>query len=313
MWITGIATHLPEKIADNEYFGRITGKAPEWFLERTGIRERRRVSDGENTNTMAVHAARALSLQLDDPLTAVDFILGCSYTPWDTVGTLAHAVQRELGLSRARALYISSACSSVVSAVEIAAALIEAGRSKKVLVVAAEHNSLYARDDDPRCGHLWGDGAAALLLTASGRGAFEVIDVQTSGHGHVGMGTGGVYLRPRGEGLVMPFGKDVFVHACREMESSARAILGRNKMVPEDLRLLVPHQANKRIIDHVGQSLGIPGDRVACTVDKLGNTGCASTLISLQQHIAELHSGDIVLVTVFGGGYSGGSALLRRC
>lgn len=312
MNITGIASYLPSRIADNEYFSRITGRSPDWFLERTGIHQRRRAAEGENTNTLGVRAVRSLAEIQQEQLDETDLIIGCSYTPWDTVGTLAHVVQREFNLSGARAFYMSSACASVINAMEIAAAMFQSLRSKRILIVAAEHNSLYSRDDDSLSGHLWGDGGAAMLLSTQDEGDYEVIDVQTRGCGHVGKGPGGVFLTPRQDGLVMPFGKDVFTQACREMAMSARDILTRNGLCPDDVHLLVPHQANRRIIDHVGRELGITCDRVASTVERFGNTGCASTLITLHEQSAQLVRNDLVLLTVFGGGYSAGAALLRR-
>lgn len=260
---------------------------------------------------MAVAAARELARLEPSAMHDVDLIIGCTYTPWDTVGTLAHAVQRDLGITRARAFHLSAACSSVINAFEVVAAMFESGRSGVALVVAAEHNSRYARDRDEQSGHLWGDGAAAVLLRRGGAGRLELIDVATAGLAHLGRGPEAVYLRPLADGLVMPFGKDVFGNACVEMETQARCLLSRNGLAPSDLRLVVPHQANQRILDRLSEALGLEPARVASSIASLGNTGCASTLITLQEHLCTLRSGDHLLIVVFGGGYSAGCALLR--
>ncbi|MFN2317903.1 MAG: 3-oxoacyl-ACP synthase III family protein [Gemmatimonadales bacterium] len=309
--VSSLATYLPSGSVDNAHFSRITGRDPSWFESRTGIQTRRRASPSENTNTMAIAAAREL-LSLEPSLAGeVDLIIGCTYTPWDTVGTLAHAVQRDLGIIQARAFQLSSACSSVMNAFEIVAAMVESGRSHVALVVAAEHNSGYADDGDQNAGHLWGDGAAAAVLRGGGPGRLEVVDVATAGLANVGRGCEGVHLRPLEDGLVMPFGRDVFTTACEEMEAQARGMLDRNGLAPADLRLLVPHQANQRIHDRLAVALALDPCRVASTMASLGNTGCASTLITLHNQLQFLDAGDYVLLVTFGGGYSAGCALLR--
>jgi 3-oxoacyl-[acyl-carrier-protein] synthase-3 len=312
--ILDLASYLPESIVDNRQLSELTGRDADFFLRRTGIHERRRAAAGENTNTMAVSAVRALGARSQAVLPEVDLVIGCSYTSWDLIGTVAHAVQRACGLTRARAFTLSSACSSVANAMEVAAAFFDAGRSQCALIVAADHNSLYSDDSDQRSGHLWGDGAAALLLgRAPQAGApFAVVDVWTAGLGHVGMGPEGVALRPRERGLVMPNGKDVFVQACEGMEAAARLVLERNGLRPGDVRLLVPHQANQRIMDHVAERLDLEPAQLASTIAHYGNTGCASAIITLAQHQQQLRSGELALVVTFGGGYSAGAALLQK-
>ena len=314
MHILDLASYLPESIVDNRQLSELTGRDSDFFLRRTGIQERRRAASGENTNTMAVSAVRALTARSQALLPEVDLLIGCSYTSWDLIGTLAHAVQRACGVTRARAFTLSSACSSVANALEVAAAFFDAGRSECALIVAADHNSLYSDDSDPRSGHLWGDGAAALLLQrAPQSGApFAVMDVWTAGLGHVGTGPEGVALRPREGGLIMPNGKDVFIQACEGMEAAARLLLERNGLTSKDVRLLVPHQANQRIMDHVADKLAIAPEQVASTIAHYGNTGCASAIITLEQHQQQLLAGELALIVTFGGGYSAGAALLQK-
>jgi 3-oxoacyl-[acyl-carrier-protein] synthase-3 len=313
MHINGLSEYLPERVVDNQYFSERTGREPGWFEARTGMRERRRAGPGENANTMAVEAVAQLQKSLPNGLGPVDLVLGGSYTPWDTIATIAHVVQRKFDLQDARALYISSACSSFLNALELAAAYFDSGRSKNALIVMSEHNSLYCKDDDPQSGHLWGDGASALLLSKepTPNTFLKVLDVNTSGLGCLGVGPEGVYLSVKDEGLVMPKGRDVFQHACRAMEDVSREMLRKNGLQLSDVRLFVAHQANKRIVNHVAETLGLSSDRVANTVETLGNTGCASVPISLLRYRHTLRSGDYVLLVAFGGGYSSGAALAR--
>ncbi len=313
MSIMGGAEYLPEQIADNAHFSRLTGRPEAWFERATGIATRRRAAPHENSNTMAISAVERM-LAEGESLDGIDLIIGASYTPWDTVGTMAHAVQRHFEIRGAKALYVSTACSSFINALEIAAAFFDSGRARRALIVLAEHNSLYADDSDEQSGHLWGDAATALILDTSQTaqsGALQVVDIDSRGLGDLGAGPGGVYLHPRTDGLVMPLGKDVFQHACREIESAARAMLERHLLTVDDIRLLVPHQANDRIISHVAERLGTADGQIARSIGYLGNTGCASTALTLFRHRDVLRPGDLALLVTFGGGYSMGCALLR--
>jgi 3-oxoacyl-[acyl-carrier-protein] synthase-3 len=314
MFIHASGEYLPERTVDNDYFSRLTGRPPQWFEQLTGIRERRRAAEGENANSMAIAAVRnLLRTGGESALADVDLIVGASYTPWDTIGTIAHVLQREFQLSNARAMYVSTACSSFIDAIDMTEAYFGSGRARKALVVASEHNSLYSSDSDEKSGHLWGDGAAAFLIGASaGPLKLQILDTHTVGLADRGRGPLGITMMPRDGGLVMHHGKDIFVHACREMAGIARMLLERNRLGIGDVRLLVPHQANKRIIDAVIEDLAIPAQRVAFTIGELGNTGCASVAITMHRFMHKLEPGELALLIAFGGGYSAAAALVKR-
>lgn len=313
MFIHASGEYLPERVVDNDYFARLTGRPSPWFEQLTGIRQRRRAGEGENANSMAIAAVKHLVRTGDATLEDVDLIIGASYTPWDTIGTIAHVLQREFTLGGARAIYVSTACSSFIDALDLASAYFASGRARKALVVASEHNSLYSSDGDEKSGHLWGDGAAAFILGNSpGKLKLQILDTHTVGLADRGKGPFGITMVPRDGGLVMHHGKDIFVHACREMAGMARLLLERNKLTLGDLRLVVPHQANKRIIDSVADDLGLPPQRVALTIGELGNTGCASVAITLHRYLHKLEPGEYALLIAFGGGYSAAGALIRR-
>jgi 3-oxoacyl-[acyl-carrier-protein] synthase III len=314
MFIEASAEYIPARVVDNEYFSRLTGRGPDWFEQRTGIRQRRRTAEGENANSMSIAAVRRLAHEGERVLADVDLIIGASYTPWDTIGTIAHVIQREFMLSGARAIYLSTACSSFIDSLDVAAAYLQSGRARKALIVAAEHNSLYSSDEDEKSGHLWGDGAAAFVVreASAAEGVLEVVDTYAAGLADRGRGPEGISLRPQSDGLVMEHGRDIFAHACREMTAATRLMLARNQLGIEDLRLLVPHQANKRIVDSVAHDLGLSPDRIAMTIDELGNTGCASVAITLHRNKHRLAPGEVAVLVTFGGGYSVGAALVRR-
>jgi 3-oxoacyl-[acyl-carrier-protein] synthase-3 len=312
MYIEALSHYLPEKIIPNDYFLNVNGLTNDWIIARTGIKTRRKAATGENTNTMAIEAVKNLQDQNGD-LTDIDLIIGASYAPFDTVATIAHVVQKEFSLSGAKAIYLSSACSSFINAVEIVEGYFAVNKASRALIIASEHNTAYGHEDDEKSGHLWGDGAAAILISKENEGNELpcIMDVYTEGLGHIGKGPEGVYLQPGKAGLIMPFGKDVFVHACNYMISSLKEIVKKHVIDIEDLDYIIPHQANTRIINYISQQIGFPEHKVIVNIDKYGNTGSASTLIGLSENRHLFKKDDIIGCTVFGGGYSTGSMLIR--
>lgn len=315
MYISAIGHYLPGYRVPNEYFLKINGLTDEWIYERTGIKTRTRARGNDNTNTMGIKAVRNLKERYGADLSDVDLIVGATYTPVDTVATLAHVVQREFNIRNAKALSVSTACSSFLNAIEIAHSFFISGKATKAIVLDSEHNSFYGNESDPKAGHLWGDGSAATLVTKDRTDASnpEIIDIQTHGLGHIGKGPEAVYLRPADEGLVMPDGRDVFIHACTFMADELKEICEKNNIALGDIDYVVPHQANIRIINHIARELGIPEEKIITHIEEHGNTGSASTLIglSMARELNLIRKGSLMAFTVFGGGYSSGSMLIR--
>jgi 3-oxoacyl-[acyl-carrier-protein] synthase-3 len=313
MYINHIAHYIPAGRVHNDYFKDVNGLSDSWIFERTGIRTRSKAGKDENTNTMAVEAVRQSINSLPLDIKEVDLIIGASYSPHDTVATIAHEVQREFDINNAQAIYISSACSSLVNALEIAEGYIALGKAKNVLVVASEHNTAYSDESCEKSGHLWGDGATALYVsdTAVGDKSAEILSIYTKGLGHIGKGTDAVYLTPGIEGLKMPDGRDVFIHACQYMRLALEEVLGSLGLEISDLDFIVPHQANQRIIANLGRQLKLDESIILSNIQELGNTGSASTGICLSQNMNRIKKGDLVGITVFGGGYSTGACLLQ--
>lgn len=314
MFINCIAHYLPETKLSNSYFSELTGLDESEILKKSGITERRKAGPHENTNTMGVNVVTSLIREIPFPITDIDLIIGATYTPYDMVGTLAHAVQRKFCISGAKAVSVSSACSSFVNAVEIAQTYFAAGKASKALVVVSEHNSAYNDEKNVYSGFLWGDGAAGVVISNTRYSAHdvEIIDVETTGLADVGKGTEAVYQRPLEDRIQMHDGKDVFINASKYMTQNTLDILQRNKYSIDDLTYLIPHQANIRIINKVSENLGKRNGNVLTNINYLGNTGCASAAIALSENWQNFASGNLMVISVFGGGYSSGSMLLKK-
>ena len=315
MYLHHVAAYLPAAVVTNEYFTQLNGLSSDWIIERTGIRERRKAASGENSNTMAVAAAEAaLAAAPAFATEAIDLIVVGTYTPHDTIFTAAHAVQRAIGVPDIPTVTISSACSSLLNALEIVEGYFALGKARRAVVVVSEHNTAYNNEEDTIAGHLWGDGAAALLLSKERLSADDLLirHIITGGAAPVGKANDAVTLKPVEKGIVMPHGRDVFQWACTYMTRITEQLLDRFELRANELRYLIPHQANLRISHNVVKQLGLPPERAVSNIERLGNTGCAGAAIGLAEVWDTLLGGDKVIVTVFGGGYSYGAMLLEK-
>lgn len=314
MYINAAYHYLPDKIVPNSYYTNLVDLSDDWIYKRSGIRSRAKAGNDENTNTMSIDALKSGLNRLPYNLKEIDLIVGATYTPYDTIATNAHAIQSYFAISRAKALSISSACSSFINAVEVVEGYFAINKSKKALVVASEHNTAYSDDMDKQSGYLWGDGAGAALISKEriSEEDIEILDLNTTGLADIGKGLDGVYLRPRNGGLQMPYGKDVFIYACKHMVYEVECLLKKNNFKPEDVSYFIPHQANSRIIVHVAEALGLKNGKLIMNIENSGNTGSASTLIGLSQNWHKFKKGELIVIAVFGGGYSSGAMLLKK-
>ena len=315
MYLHHVAAYLPEAVVTNAYFTRLNGLANEWIIERTGIRERRKAAPGENTNTMAIAATRAaLAAAPAFDQQSIDLIVAGTYTPHDTIFTAAHAVQRDLDVNEIPTVSISSACSSLLNAVEIVEGYFALGKATRAVVVVSEHNTAYNSEEDTMAGHLWGDGAAALLISKERLSPddLSILEVITGGAAPVGKANEAVTLKPVEKGIVMPFGRDVFQQACTYMTKVTQTLLDKHHLAVADLTYLIPHQANLRISKNVTKQLGLDPARAVNNIERFGNTGCAGAAIGLAEVWDTLVVSNKVIITVFGGGYSYGAMLLEK-
>lgn len=314
MFIHKISSYIPETIIANQHFEDLNGLSNEWIIARTGIEERRKAGDTENTNTMAIEAVKAGLSSLPFPANEIDLIVGATYTPYDTIVTLAHAVQNFLDIKDIPVVSISSACSSLLNAIEIVEGYFAMGKATKAVVVVSEHNTAYNNEQDKSAGHLWGDGASALFISRQQLSAddFRVIDLKTAGAATEGKATEAVVLKPNERGIIMPNGKDVFINACYYMPKATEDILAKNNYKVSDIDFLIPHQANLRITKNVAATLQLDESKALSNLEYLGNTGCAGCAIALSENFDKFKKGDLLAVAVFGGGYSYGAMLLEK-
>ena len=316
IFINHLGTYVPAARVDNERFSELTGQEADWFVARTGIHSRSRAAEDETTTSMGLAAVRDLLARGgDDALAGVDLVIGASYTPDDTLSTMASVVQRSFDIEDARVYFLSTACSSFISGLELASLMLRAGEARKALIVVSEHNSFYSDDADRMSGHLWGDGAAAVVVSQEADGALFSVDyVRSRGVACAGKGPEAIALRPASgaRGLVMAEGRDVFAQACVYLVDEVKHGLEKLGLGVDDIDWLVPHQANLRILRRVAQTLGLPEERCVVTVNTLGNTGCASIPISIDTVFDQIQPGQRIAATAFGGGYSCGVAMLTR-
>ena len=311
MFIHAVSHYLPEQVVGNDHFTQLNGLSDEWITTRTGISERRKAAPDENTSTMSVEVVNRLMAKAD--LATVDLIVGATYTTHDTIVTLAHVVQHHLNIADIPTVSVSSACSSLLNAIEIVEGYFALNKATRALVVVTEHNTAYYNEEDTVSGHLWGDGAAALLITKERGSANDmtIVGVLTGGAAHAGKAIEAVVLQPLVRGVIMPYGRDVFQNACIYMPKASLQILERYNLTLADVDYVLPHQANLRISRNVMHTLGLPEEKLISNIQYLGNTGCAGCAIALSERWDSFRKGEHIVVTVFGGGYSYGAMLVE--
>ena len=313
MYINSMGHYVPSDRIPNEYFENVNGLTPDWILQRTGIMTRSKARADENSDSMAIDAVEDAMKGLPYDIKDVDLIVAACYAVYDTVATPAHVVQQRYKIKGAKAVYASAACSSFINGLEIIEGYFAMGKAKRALLICTEHNTYYSNEKDPKSGHLWGDAAVAFFLSKDreSENDIEILDIFTEGLGDVGKGPDGVKLRPGEDGISMPDGRDVFINACRYMIYALNHSLDKTGLKIEDLKNLICHQANKRIVAQVANQLDKPMEDFLNNIEELGNTGSASAALVLSQNKDKFKKGDNVGLMVFGGGYSCGSFIVR--
>ena len=294
----------------------------EWIQSRTGIRERRILDDGLATSYMATRALERLLEQKQLDPGEIDLIIVSTVTPDMVFPTTACLVQDNVGAKNAWGFDLSAACCGFLYALVTGAQFVESGAHKKVVVVGADKMSAITDYTERSTCVLFGDGAGVVLLEPDDSGAGMqdfVLRVDGSGAKHLYM-LGGGSLHPASHETVdkrMHFvrqeGPEVFKFASSSMAAACTEILERNGLTGDDIALLVPHQANKRIIDATARRMKLPSDRVLINIDRYANTTCATIPIGLSEAVEKgrLSRGDNVVIAGAGAGYTWGSALIK--
>ena len=321
--IAGTGSYVPEKILTNEDLSKLVETSDEWIVTRTGIKERHIAAEGESTSHLGTKAAQKALEQSGLEASDIELIIVATITPDTLTPATACYVQQQLGAERAVAFDISAACSGFLYAMKIAKRMIEGGAFANALIIGAEKLSAFVNWKDRTTCVLFGDGAGAAVLRASreGEGRILATDIGTDGQQtHLLNIPGGgsacpITLDNAGEGLatLAMLGKEVFKHAVTRMKNSANTVIERAGLSPQDITLVIPHQANLRIIDAIAKRIKVPADRVFVNLHKYGNTSAAAGAIALDEahRSGKFGKGDHIVLVAFGAGLTWAAAAVR--
>jgi 3-oxoacyl-[acyl-carrier-protein] synthase-3 len=322
--ILGTGAYAPARVLTNTELALTIDTSDEWIVSRSGIRERHIAAPGEMTSDMAVHAARLALADAKLQPADIDLLVIATITPDMPMPATACSVQHKLGLSTSTACFdLNAACSGFIYALDTACAMIGSGRYRHALVIGVEKLSSIVDWTDRTTCVLFGDGAGAAVIGASFRPAVGLIGAKLGSYGDcvdlLCIPAGGsntpastASLASRDHFLKMK-GKEVFKYAVRGMEEAARDILEQHGIAANQINLVIPHQANRRIIESIAQYLELPMERFFVNLDRYGNTSAASIPIALDEarRAGRINPGDLTLLVAFGAGLTYGSALIR--
>ena len=313
--ITGLGTCVPEQVMTNDDLAKLVDTNDEWIVERTGIKERRIATQEEALSDIALPAARAALADANVEGSDIDLLIVATVTPDMMFPTTSAILADELGATSAGAYDLLAGCTGFMYAIAQAYGLLASGMSKRALVVGGDVLSKLLDWTDRSTVVLFGDGAGAVVMERVERGGFLGFELGADGSGgkHLWLPASGSRHFDDEESFMRMNGREVFKFATRVMVSSARSILEQCGKTVEDVDVYVPHQANKRIIDHAVAKLGIAPDKTVVNVQKYGNTSSGSIPLALADARADgrLIDGKLVLMTGMGAGLTWGSALIE--
>jgi 3-oxoacyl-[acyl-carrier-protein] synthase III len=319
--VAGLGSVLPDRVVPNEWFESFIDTSDEWIRDRTGIRERHFAVDGQTTSDLATEAARRALETAGIAPEQLDLVVCATLTGDTPIPSTAVWMQRKLEIA-APAFDVNAACAGFSYGMSTATAFIESGQAETVLVAGAEILSRVMNFQDRTTCVLFGDGAGAVVLTrsqepgvlgsvlgADGRSA-EILIIPGGGSAQPPSHES---LEARQNTIHMPNGREVFKRAVVEMANACRQLLDKSGYTPDDVDLLIPHQANSRIMIAVAERLKIPQERAVVDVESVGNTSAASIPVALDRawRAGRVRTGDLVLLTSFGAGLAWGANLIR--
>ena len=317
--VAGCGSYLPARVMTNDELAEIVDTSDEWIVARTGIERRHIAADGETTSDLALRASTAALADADVAVDELDMIVLATATPDETFPATATAVQARLGMTRGFAFDVHAVCSGFVYAMAVADNFLRLRQADTALVIGAETFSRILDWSDRATCVLFGDGAGAVVLrSAEGDGGagdrgILATRLHADGRKHDMLYVDGGPSSTRTTGHLRMRGKEVFRHAVVNLSSVVAETLADAGLTTDDIDWLVPHQANRRILDSTARKIGLPPERVIVTVQDHANTSAASVPLALDAATADgrIKPGDLVLMEAMGGGFTWGACLAR--
>jgi 3-oxoacyl-[acyl-carrier-protein] synthase-3 len=320
--VTGVGKALPEKRLTNADLEKMVDTSDAWISQRVGIKERRIAADGELTSHLATRAAAAALKMSGLSADQIDFILVATSTPDTVYPSVACLVQKQIGAIHAGVLDISAACTGFIYGASLAWSMIRAGLMKHVLVIGAEVNSTIVNWKDRDTCILFGDGAGAAIFSECHSDSDGILAAKLGGDGNfdtlLELQNSGSRVFTDAEGnktgrWITMQGNEVFKQAVRNMAECAVCVLDRAGLTAHDVSLLIPHQANTRIIEAVAKRLALPSEKVFVNIENYGNTSAATIPIALCEALEQgrIRKGDVVVMDAFGAGLTWGALAMR--
>ncbi len=317
--IAGVGSYLPERVMTNAEMAQLVDTTDEWIVERTGIRQRHIAAEGEFTSHLALKAAERALTASGTKVSELDLIVLATATPDNTFPATATKVQAELGMSKGAAFDVQAVCSGFIYALAVADNFIRLGQASRALVIGAETFSRILDWSDRSTCVLFGDGAGAVVLRGEpgatnghGRGILST-HLHSDGRYYDMLYVDGGPSTTRTVGHLRMHGREVFRHAVVNLAEVVGEALSANGLTPADIDWIVPHQANRRIIEGTARKLNLPPDRIIMTVEHHANTSAASVPLALAEGVGDgrIAAGQLVLMEAMGGGFTWGAALAR--
>ncbi len=319
--ITGVGGYVPDYILTNEKLSKMVDTSDEWIMQRIGIKERRILKEkGKATSDLGARAVKNLfdkkNINADD----IDLLICATVTPDMMFPATANIISHKTGIKNAFSFDLNAACSGFIFALETAAKYIESGAYKKVIVVGADKMSAITDYTDRTTCPLFGDAGAAILLepTEEEVGIMDhLLHVDGQGYKYLHMKAGGSLKPPSHETVdnrehyVYQEGQTVFKFAVSNMADISAEIMKKNNLTADDLDWLVPHQANMRIIEATARRMNLPKEKVMINIQRYGNTTAATIPLCLWEWENQLHKGDNIILSAFGGGFTWGAIYLK--
>ena len=318
--ITGIQGYVPDYILDNKELEKLVDTNDEWIVSRTGIKERRILKGVKGSSDLGAEAIKGLLKKTNTSAEEIDLIICATVTPDMLFPSTACLIANKIGAGNICAFDISAACSGFLYALTTASKFIESGSYKKVIVVGCDKMSSIIDYTDRTTCVLFGDGAGAALLEPNSEG-YGIMDYILKSDGN-----GAEFLKLKAGGSLYPAshktvdakehyiyqdGQPVFKKAVQSMADVSEEIMQKNNLSADDVAWLVPHQANKRIIDATSRRMGVGDDKVMLNIERYGNTTAGTIPLCLWDWEKKLNKGDNLILAAFGGGFTWGSIYLK--